>query len=667
MTFISELKVFGTSDEGMFSGTVSLGPGLNVLSARNSYGKSLALRSIPWCLGLEPMFGLPNGDPSLFPEACRRLVELDGKEHPVVWCSASIQVVRSDGSRLRITRPIAGADAEVVDVQAYQDGADEPTRELRLNARQRTMADETGGLQRYLFEWLDIPVQELIARNGSRGRLYLENLAPLFLIDQLEGWSDLQALQVRRYQLQDVDEAAVEYLLGATQALDARVRAQAGIAREAQLKGEATAISERIDELAKRNGWDLEWSARGSASQVATRWRKTPLKETLVKEFHLDFEKERSRLTERILALRKKLGAVPSSTPDLSAARAASQKVVELKALRHSVSEQLRDARTQLSTQNDLLASIEHRKSASEDVLRLKTLGIGQMRVLACPTCEQTVTPDALHLTPQSVGALEAHISALAKQRELVLANSSALEGEVLRLAHNSNRIERELGAAERGLDAVNSASGPERERLAKVATDLAAAERESGELTTLRETVDSLESDIQAWTRKVDEVESEVKADGDKRRRVSVFAGLLADRLRDLGHTALSGQAEHQVSLDERYVPMLDGRRLRGLGSASDHPRLVAAYTLALAQASAQLDGYHPGFVVLDEPQQQHPDRKHEEMLMEFLSTHASESSFQTIVATSLEDDEVAALQKAGVGVSQLEGPSFLRAVPIS
>jgi DNA repair ATPase RecN len=34
--------------------TWKLDPGLNVLSAENAYGKTLAMTAIPWCLGLEP-------------------------------------------------------------------------------------------------------------------------------------------------------------------------------------------------------------------------------------------------------------------------------------------------------------------------------------------------------------------------------------------------------------------------------------------------------------------------------------------------------------------------------------------------------------------------------------------------------------------------------------
>ncbi len=81
-----------------------------------------------------------------------------------------------------------------------------PTLELlrtsRLYARRQTMKDEHGGLQRFLFDWLGLPRKPVMTIRGEPGEVYLENIAPLFYIDQSEGWTDLQAQQVYRYGLQ---------------------------------------------------------------------------------------------------------------------------------------------------------------------------------------------------------------------------------------------------------------------------------------------------------------------------------------------------------------------------------------------------------------------------------------------------------------------------------
>jgi hypothetical protein len=76
-------------------------------------------------------------------------------------------------------------------------------------------------------------------------------------------------------------------------------------------------------------------------------------------------------------------------------------------------------------------------------------------------------------------------------------------------------------------------------------------------------------------------------------------------------------------ITLDEHYVPYLGARRLRSSGSASDHCRVIVAYVLALAEASAEKSGLHPGFTLLDEPFQQNPDDPHRDLFVSFPRQH--------------------------------------------
>jgi hypothetical protein len=88
-----------------------------------------------------------------------------------------------------------------------------------------------------------------------------------------------------------------------------------------------------------------------------------------------------------------------------------------------------------------------------------------------------------------------------------------------------------------------------------------------------------------------------------------------------------------------------------------------VAAYVLALAEASGTVGGLHPGFVVLDEPLQQNPDPEHRRLFVDFLvSSTARQLRYQTIVFTSLHDNESQRLMEAGVRLETPEGEHFLR-----
>lgn len=113
------------------------------------------------------------------------------------------------------------------------------------------------------------------------------------------------------------------------------------------------------------------------------------------------------------------------------------------------------------------------------------------------------------------------------------------------------------------------------------------------------------------------------------------------------------------------QYEPYLGFRRLRALGSGSDPARLVGAYSLALAAASSTLNGLHPGVVILDEPLQQNPDTAHIKLFLDFLSKSiAKEATFQTLVFTFLNDEQIEQLRSSGTNVVALEG-HFLSPVP--
>jgi hypothetical protein len=143
--------------------------------------------------------------------------------------------------------------------------------------------------------------------------------------------------------------------------------------------------------------------------------------------------------------------------------------------------------------------------------------------------------------------------------------------------------------------------------------------------------------------------------------RRIA-FLEALRDYVIAFGHSAVTRANVDALRLDDQYVPNLDGRRLRSLGSASDRARLVAAYSLALAAASQRMGGLHPGIVILDEPLQQNPDETHRDLFISFLAQQlARHALFQTVIFTWLDDREIQRLRESGTNVIVPEGDHFL------
>ena len=92
MIHIASVEIHGKSERGDFVGRLEFSPGLQVISGRNSFGKSLAAKSIAWCLGLEVIFGRKADDPTFFPLAVREELDLpDAQNVRVLSSEAQLQ------------------------------------------------------------------------------------------------------------------------------------------------------------------------------------------------------------------------------------------------------------------------------------------------------------------------------------------------------------------------------------------------------------------------------------------------------------------------------------------------------------------------------------------------------------------------------------------------
>jgi hypothetical protein len=663
--FLKRVEVRGQAEAGEFAGTLELGPGLQIISARNAYGKSLAVKAIGWCLALEPMFGNADNDPARLPEAVREEIDLVGHpNNPILSSECSITIQDADGRSLEIVRAIKGGDPSVVIVREMN--TEGKVRISKLQARRATMHDEHGGFQRFLFDWFDWPRVRVPTFRLVDAEIYLENLAPLFYIDQNEGWTNLQALQISRYGQLQIGEIAIEYLLGAMESLESRISKLRAGQREAELKESAKITAEQINDEMQRYGWRIDWSSYGSLGDIASRWAKRSLKETLKDDAFVDLASRRKDLEEKIKALREALTSRPVDTNSSPAIAEASQRVISLKKKRHELSQDLSTFNSQLREASNLLETIEHRVRTASDLLRLKTTGVGRLDHLECPTCHRDLDPTLFGLTKQSAESVAAHIEGLKSDRELIQKNQEALSASVRTSVGEISLIDAELREAEKTLSSVNLAVGSFREQIVAIAAELNTTERESDRVREAAKKIEDLQKSIDRWTTDVKAFIAAIESAIKQPKSHDAFLSNLRKYLVALGHSEVNESNAHTVVLDDQYTPFMNGRRLRSLGSGSDPSRLVAAYSLALAAAAQQTSGKHPGIVILDEPLQQNPDDKHRDLFATFLTKQlAQQPGFQTLIFTWLSDSEIDKLRSEKTSVLTPSGDHFLQLKP--
>jgi hypothetical protein len=653
---ITSIEIQGKSERGDFAGRLEFLPGLQVISGPNSFGKSLAAESIAWCLGLEAIFGRKDCDSTFFPEAVLQELDLPNAQNVRVLSSeAQLTIRRKDGEQLELTRGITHDRNKVRITRRAVCG----TTQMTLLTGFGSMVDEATGFQRFLFEWLGWPPKKITTFDGPDAYIYLENLAPLFYIEQEEGWTEVQARQIGRYGQQQIREISVEYLLGALDTVDQRVARLRAATLESTLRTRAHGLAERARQIFLKQGWAVEWSGNGSVREVEARWSSQTLQGVLQRNAGVDIAKLRGVAGERAVALRRILTEDPIDPSNMSAASSASQLVVDLKQRRHKLNSDLRTLRGQYSDSEQLLDSLVQRIRTATDVHRLKTTGVGRLTHLECPTCHRELDINAFHLTEQTALEVEAHIEALKRDRTLTRESLDAIGTTIRATEAEIFKLDGELHSAQRALEDVSAAVGPVREQIVRAAANLAAEER-------LMEKLDETDAEIKELQTAIDAWLSDAKAarmlggDGtDIEYRISVFNGALGQYLLALGHSAAVNRGVDTLHMDRgQYEPYLGDRRLRALGSGSDPARLVGAYTLALAAASAMLNGLHPGVVILDEPLQQNPDTRHIELFLDFLSKSlAKEANFQTLVFTFLNEGQVQKLRESGTTVVTLDG----------
>ena len=593
MIHLTFIEVGGVSAAGPFVGRFAFTPGLQVISARNNFGKSLSVGAVAWCLGLEPMFGLQWADTARLPLAVREALDLpsstDGIESAAVESSyATLGVRRHDGAALTIRREIVGGDKTRVHVIEI-DGEGKTIRESQLSVSQRSMKDETGGFQNFLFEWLGLPRTDVMTRTGSKQEVYLENLAPLFFIDQAEGWNDLQSMQVHRYGLVDVAAVAVEYLLGAQARLAERFEREREATRVARLKDRAGVLSEDIERLFAQQGWPLKWSAWGNIDEVAKRWASQSLLEAVKHAADVDLKQRREALHAKRRPLERLVERGETDPVDTSASSQASQQLIELKTKRHQLRDELRTLRLQRSEELELAESIAHRIHAANDVLRLKREGIGRIvSHVECPTCHRTIDPATFDLTQQSADSVAAHVAALTRDRALIRSNIESVDSRLIELQAELNTTDADLTNAERSLRSINAAVGSSREQMIKASHDLSATVNEIARIDATLGEIARHQELVSGWVTEASDGISVEGADADLLLRKAAFEKRIAEFLDKLRHEGIADAPGQQLTLreDEDYTPYWGRRRVRSLGSASDRSRLIQAYVLALVHA---------------------------------------------------------------------------------
>ncbi|MBN2559485.1 MAG: hypothetical protein JXQ75_00955 [Phycisphaerae bacterium] len=612
------LRLRVTTDKGPVGVTIPFKPGLWVLRADNSSGKSTCVQSIIYALGLEGMLSASHEVP--LPHAMTERVEVNGEEQPVLESEVILELGNHEGKVWTVARTVKGpydkhlirtwngpvltGEGEFLQRDYYVRHPGAATREL--------------GFHHELASFIGWKLPMVARYDGNTTPLYLECIFPLMVVEQKRGWSAIQARMPLHYRIREVGKRAVEFVLGMDAYAIAMKRQQLH-EQQLVLRNRWSGLLEEAQAIAAPVGAIVQ----GVSDDPASEWPPAMSPE-LVVSVNAEWRSLRGYLGDhhaRLTELEKRgIPTVKHQAKELEAALAAEeQKLGEREvALRGLFEEVEREEAQRVSVERKLVA-LEEDLRKNQDVAKLQKLGsVVDLSIASqeCPTCHQALT-DALiaqeHIVqPMSVND---NIDFIKEQ----IATYKTVHGNSLRALGVNHR---QLAALRREVDETRRAIRAMKATL--TSDERAPSEAAMQERLNLNEQI-RRERDVLASFEKVLVRFGEISAEWrnnqasikalpsddlsvDDQAKLSGLERLLREEIAAFGLSSVP-PGSLGISAD-LYRPVHQGFDLEFDLSASDMIRTIWAYLLGLLEVSRTTQTNHGKLLVLDEPRQQETAR---------------------------------------------------------
>jgi hypothetical protein len=636
------LRLLAHTEDGEFVRNLHFDDGLVVLRAENSMGKTTAVNSILYALGMDGLISQRQGVP-LTAAMTSQLQGPDGRILNVSESRVLLEVENHAGQIATLERfaKRQTGDTRMVRVWHAQ-RVSAPTPDDRYeDMLARVAGSGTGelGIGPWLERFLGWDLPAIVMPDGGERRLYPELLLSLVFVEQRAGWRGIQAA-MPTYGIPDVRKRAREYLLGL--GVYERERRRLALRQQGEeirrAWASALAISgARLGAVGLRlldahPEVDADFRDE-SPLRIVDVHTGRPFDEALTAVAEalgeLAVEPDTERTSETLQADESRLGELETTLQAaLLDARQRERDLARLRSEQSELDEQDRRLREDLTR--------------NQDTLRLQSFGgqawAGEER--DCPTCHQSLPETLIGTLDRPTMTVEQNIAYIRQQTEVV-------DGARSRAAAELDLTASQQAAARRAISDTRAEIRALRDALVRSQRVPSAADVQR------RLTLQRRQEDLQGAEVEVGALRDELKAiaarASDVRAALAALpaAGLSATDEATLGalETSFLGQLhEYQpqsVPLTElgisrdSYLPAAGNVDLGFEISASDGIRLIWAYLLGLLETGRVSATNHPGLVVFDEPRQQSAgDRSLAKLLAR--ASQAGSAGQQVLFATS-------------------------------
>lgn len=642
---LRHLRMRAMTPAGPYGADIRFEPGLNVIWADNTKGKSTCMQGMLYALGMEKMLS-PRREVPL-PHAMTRFLRNDDEtDQAVLESGVSLEIQNGAGRIITIHRSIKKSlvDNRLITVDF---GPSLTNAAIKSESRNFFVSDpgsaqREDGFHRFLEDFLGWDLPAVPHYDKPEGKLYLETVFPLFWVEQKVGWSSIPAAIPTYMRIKDVQKRAVEFIMD----LDIH-----------KLEHQRQRLQDRIEELVR--DWRVLWDetdryARRSGAKIeALPQRPTMMPDELARGHLLVAESSGwVSLRERLSQLRQQIAELnDAAIPAVS--DSAGPLARELEHLNSEVNltnrrrieiykaVQLKDA--DIASLERRLESLTDDLQKNQDVQKLQRYAGGASTLTPdhCPTCEQSLV-DAL-LSQQVVTAvmpIEDNIEYIRSQLKMFSEILDREQSEHRRLTAQAAQIDRQLSELYSRIRSVRAdlvAPGGNPSAVAiegRVRAEARVRELEASQAA-FDETVNRMHILTSHYLELMQELAGLPKDRMSQvdREKFDTLTALMRQRARDFGFSTFD--ADELTIAEDTYRPQKEGYEIGFETSASDAIRLKWAYQLGLLELSHQHTTNHPKMLVLDEPRQQSSSKVSFAQLLESAASRP-QGDQQIIVSTS-------------------------------
>ncbi len=624
MIKINRIKIEVNTKDGLYGSFFEFETGLNIIRGNNTSGKSSLFQSIVYCLGFEELLGGKNE--KTMQSVLKDQIEYpDETFHTVLQSFITLEIENKNKEIISIKRSVtssSGRKAQLVDVY-FGSIINNPNHSFE----QRPMyihdkggaSDDIYGFHLFLEEFIGSELPKVLSNSGELRKLYLQQVASSYIIEQKTGWSDFFAT-MPHYNLQNKEARVVEFLLN----MDVY---------ENKKNRQKLLIDKRLIE----NRWkDLYISINRFAEKGGGRLTGLNEKPEIINNFNsinivISKDEKDYNILEYINLLfdeleelkKKNIGFVEDNVQDNEA------KLEELSNLLNQESLKVDMVLTELTFDKEKLANYEAQLISKEEELRknkgaLKVKRLGaEINITTskdiCPTCLQEIDnsllPPEIDEVPMRIDENISFIKSQIKMLKVYIIGlkDSIKEKEniIIKSREKQSNIRQEIRQLKQELTSNNRMpSIAEIEKRLNLEKKIEFYSHYIEDFSLLIDKLKNISEEWEAIISRLKDYSKDYFTVND-RKKLSLLEQYFKNLLNKFNYTSKSLDFI-SISMED-YLPVAKKPFRDDLfysikfdSSASDFVRSIWAYTCSLYRVSCELNGNHPKLLMLDEPKQQ-------------------------------------------------------------